>query len=131
MNKILKMYEWESRIREVFSMAKICRMTQDEMIQRMQELVFDELNRKQGIKNPKNVYSAYMHGFVEGLIYAGRNDLFRNYLEFCYKVDGILYSTWKDSSHRNTEEFYARQEGNKLADAENHFYWQGTDKIYF
>ena len=48
--------------------------------------------------------------------------------EFCYLYKGELYSTSKDSIHKNTRELDARElyESN----SPRAFFWKGTDKAY-
>lgn len=127
--QILNLSQWETRVHDVFSMARICKMTQAQIHESVQSQIYDELHRKHGGK--RAVYSAYVHGFVSGLLRAEQNTIMRNDVEFCYLVDGVLFSTHKDTDKRQTEEFYARDAGSELSNAPSGFVWKGTVKPYF
>lgn len=127
--QILNLGQWETRVHDVYSMARICKMTQTEILARVQSQIYDELQRKHGGK--RAVYSAYVHGYVSGLMHAEQQDIMQNHVEFCYLVDGVLFSTHKDTEKRQTEEFYARDAGHELNDKPSGFVWRGTVKPYF
>jgi hypothetical protein len=129
--QILDMGQWEIRVNDVFSMIRFSRMHHAKSLEYINEKIYSELNRKHGKVKPKAVYSAFMHGYVSGLIRAEHNRLYREFLEYCYIVNGVMYSTHKDSDKPKTEEFYARNQGNILADSPNGHVWKGSDKIYF
>lgn len=127
MKAVLNLTQFEYRVAEVYSTIRICRMTHAEAIAEVKRLITDEAYRKYA--NGRHVYSVWTRGFVSGLDRAHYNALWRE-VEFCYLVDGVLYSTHKTSTHRLTEEFYARGEGHLLSKAEGRHYWLGTDKPY-
>lgn len=126
---ILSLTQWETRIADFYSSTRSFRLTSAEMQERRQTYILSELSRKHG---KRAVYSAYVAGYVAGLEAAHRAEMYRFHLEYCFCVDGVLYSTHRDSTHRKTEEFYARGEGHILGNAPVHgHYWKGTDKPYF
>ena len=66
-----------------------------------------------------------MAQYAKGYDMALHNQLWRNDLEFCYVVDGVLYSTHKDSCHNNAEVFYDR--GSEFMDSlERGHYWKNS-----
>lgn len=126
---ILTLSQWQARISDVYNMARLSHMPHSKLMEYRAEWITAELTRKHG---KRNVYSAYVRGYVAGLEAAESARLYREFLEYCYCVDGVLYSTHKESVHRKTEEFYARNAGHELSSAAVHgHYWKGTDKPYF
>jgi hypothetical protein len=130
-NTILNMGQWETRVSDVFHMVKLCKMTQEDAIEYYKKNIYSELYRKVGKTKPKHVYSVYMHGFVYGLMRAEQKRIERENLEFCYLVDGILFSTHRDTDKRKTEEFFQAGKGSYLVDKPSGFIWKGSDKVYF
>jgi hypothetical protein len=51
-------------------------------------------------------------------------------LEFCYNVEGVLYSTHKKSDKPTTEIFYSTGKGSVLSNAIGSHYYKGTDKQF-
>lgn len=126
--KILSMRDFETRVNDAYSMIKICRMQHMRAIDYLNEHVYNELARKHG---ERRVYSAFMQGYVAGLIAGHRTDIDRNHLEFCYLIDGILHTTAKtDTGKPKVEIFYGTAYISKVQDAENGHVWKGTNKIY-
>ncbi len=128
MPKSVSLSQIETRVADIFYMAKTCNLTSSELASRLIDRVVDPINEK--YSSGRRKHSVWLAGYVGGLISAGRNNIWRNDVEFCYLVEGILYSTHKNSTKLKTEEFYERGEGNKLANSEGRHYWIGTDKIY-
>jgi hypothetical protein len=124
---ILSMMQWQTRVSDVYSTIRVCKMSYTDSLEYVEKHIYSELNRKHG---KRAVYNAYIHGYVYGLMVAARNDIWRNHVEFCYKVDGVLYSTHSDSDKRKTEEFHSVGMGNVLSNAEGCHYWKGSDKPY-
>lgn len=111
-----------SAVIDCFSCSRSFKSTHGWHMQRMNERVWDRLPKN----TPQHVRS-YVHGYAVALWDA----LYRYDLEFCYLgTDGVLYSTHKDSVHRKTEEFYARNEGHLLGQLPGNHYWKGTDKLW-
>lgn len=129
MQKILTLTEWQNRVSDAYNMARLSRMPHSEFLAYRAKWIAAELNRKHG---KRAVYSAYVKGYVSGLEAAENARLYREFLEYCYLVGGVLYSTHRDSTHRKTEEFYSRNAGHELGNAEAHgHYWKGSDKPFF
>lgn len=128
MPKSVSLSQIETRVADCFAMAKICRMTSEQLNNRIIEHVINPSNEK--YPSGKRKHSVWLAGYAAGLIAAGRNNIWHNEVEFCYNVKGVLYSTHKDSTKPVTEEFHQRGEGNILANAEGRHYWKGTDKVF-
>lgn len=127
-SKSVTLSQVETRVHDVFSHARICKQTSSELTERLIEQIINPINEH--YPSGKRKHSVFMAGYVAGLIAAGRRSIWHHYIEFCYLVDGVLYSTHKDSTKPTTEEFYARNEGYLLANAEGRHYWKGTDKAF-
>jgi hypothetical protein len=123
----LKMSEWESRVAGVFSHAVSCKASFAEYLAYKDRHVRAELLRQSG---KRYIYSPYIQGFVQGLESVHWANLYRFHLDFCYLVDGVLYSTHKTTARRKTDEFYARGEGHLLNNAPSGHYWIGSDKKF-
>lgn len=133
MAEIITQAQFKTRIAECFNITKLSRMNQEYLNERLNKFVRHEVARKVGTVKPRMVYSLHTQGFVSGVIQVYSDCLFQKDLEFCYKVDGVLYSTHKESVHRSTEEFYQRKAGHELGKQGvfSGFYWKGTDQLYF
>lgn len=122
--------ELQTRVNDVFSSGIICKMTSTEITKRLVDRVCEPLNARTPAGRRK--HSAYLAGYVQGLVDKWRADIWRYHVEFCYTVDGVLYSTHKDSARRKTAEFYAAGKGVELtAHAESgRHYWKNSEKAY-
>ena len=110
----------ESRLRDMFGIARICKMGSAELHQRTLE-IFGGL--------PKGI-PEWVYAYGKGYAAAAVDDLYRNHLEFCYMYKGELYSTYKESTHLKTEVFYESSMGHVLCDCPSGHYWQGSDKAF-
>lgn len=133
MNKIsfpksISLMQLETKVNDVFSMAKVCHWSSSELSERCNKYLTEPINEK--YPSGKRKHSTWLAGYVSGLIAANRSIIWREHVEFCYLVDGVLYSTHKDSDKPTTEQFYERGEGNILADSEGRHYWKGTDRAF-
>lgn len=126
--KSVTLSQIEMRVNDLFSTARICKQTSTELTGRLMEKVINPINEH--YPSGKRKHSVFLEGYVAGLIAAGRRSIWHNDVEFCYLVDGIVYSTHKDSTRPTTEGFYARGEGNIVNNAEGRHYWKGTDKAF-
>ena len=126
--KSVTMSAIELRVNDVFSMAISCKMTSTELTKILVDRVFAPLNFRWA--NGRRKHSIYLSGYAQGLVDARRADIWRNHVEFCYLVDGVLYSTHAKSTKRKTEEFYSAGRGDVLAKAVGAHYWRDSDKIY-
>jgi hypothetical protein len=134
MKPILSLSQWESRVRDCFSATRSFKSTQPELSDRIDSSIYSELNRKHG---KRAVYPAYVRGYVGGLKQSEREHMFREWLEFCYIVDGVLYSV-RDNTGRKTTRFYCesvnpKNGGQVLCSEETPrgFFWIGSNKRYF
>lgn len=125
--QILTLTQWETRVFELFSTVRVCRMTSAQVIERTDSAIYEELNRKHGTRA---VYSSYVKGYVAGLISAARARIYAEQVEFCYVIDGVIFSTHKTSSHRLTEEFYSAGRGAELANYPSGHFWKDSNKPY-
>lgn len=126
MASILTLTQWESRLFQEFSSAESYRSTHDEQNKRIAECVHAELKRMHG---KRRVYPAFVQGYVFGLLAAHRAAQWSK-MEFCYVENGVLFSTHRESVHRNTEEFYASGRGSELGKLPCAHFWKGTDKPF-
>lgn len=128
MKTILGLHQWKTRVSDVFSMAQCCGMTHAAMLEYLNEKVHSELNRKWA--NGRRVYSAYVSGFVSGLIQLQFDMLFRYHLHFCFVgSDGTVYSTHKGITP-NTEEFYSSGRGCELSHLPSAHFWIKAGKPF-
>lgn len=126
MSTIRDLSAWRRCIADVFNGAHLAGSSCEALQENCRKYIYTELHRKHG---ERAVYTNYEQGYVQALLDMHRDLLYRDHLEFCYSVDGVLFSTHKQSSHRLVEELYARAVD--LAGAEGHHYWRASDKIFF
>ena len=117
----------ESRVNEIFTMAKICHWHSSKLNEECQKRIIDPLNHK--TQSGKRRHSVWLAGYFAGYIAAKRSELW-NEVEFCYMVKGELYSTHRDSNRKTTEEFYQTGRGHILVDSPGAHYWKGSDKKF-
>lgn len=128
-NRILTMSDWESHIASLYSYAIHSQMTHTELQDLTAKHVHVELNRQHG---KRKVYTLHIQGFVTGLRRVHDALLYQHHLEYCYLVNGKLYSTHRSSMHPSTDTFYARGEGHLLGKTEVHgHYWRMSEKPFF
>lgn len=124
------MTQIETRIADIFHMARICRQTSAELDAALRAQILDPLNTR--TPGGRHKHSAWVSGYAAGYIAARRADLYRYHLEFCYKApDGALYSTHDESTHKRTAEFYAAGRGGELANMPGGHYWRDSDRPFF
>lgn len=123
----LGMIEWQTRVADCFSCARSFKSTSEELRAKLDQFVYSELNRKWG---NRSIYSAFMQGYVRGLIHSEDSRLMREDVEFCYLQGGVIFSTHRTTVHRTTEEFYSAGRGCELGALPRGFYWKGTDKPF-
>lgn len=130
--KSVLMSDIETRVHDIFSRAIIVKSTQAELLAELQAKIYEPLNYQYPVSKRRK-HSPYLRGFAQGLIRAAQNDLSRNHHEFCYLLDGELYSTRKagNTTHKTTNEIINAGRGQELCDTPSAIYWKGTDKIYF
>ena len=126
--KKLTLTQWETRVSDTFGVITLGRVTHAESLNIIERRIYAELNSRTVTRAR---YPAYVKGFVAGLIGAHRAAIWRDNVEFCYMVDGVLYTTSKaETGKPKTEEWHARGEGHILANAPSAHYWIGTNKQY-
>lgn len=122
------MGEIETRVNDVFSMGVSCKMRRSEISQIIVDRVFSPLNAR--TKSGRRRHSLYLAGYASGLVDAWRALIWREHVEYCYMVDGELYSTHKNSARKNTSIFYNTETYTKLHDAPSAHYWKNSEKVY-
>lgn len=121
----------ETRIADIFSMAKICHMTSHNLSARLNEQIIDPLNYR--TPSGKRRHSVWFCGYAAGIIARMRSEIWQQHVEFCYDIGGILYSTHTDSDKPSTDHFYGKDISglSELFTSENgRHYWKHTDKPY-
>ena len=121
----LSMVQVESRINSMMHSAKLYK-SEMKSIQIIWNVLHSELSGRTKSGRRKN--SVFLESFAFGYYLAKLDELKKDH-EFCYKVNGILYSTYKNSCHDNAEVFYNR--GSEFMDSlERGFYWKNSS-CYF
>lgn len=130
-SKSVSMFEIADRIENIFSRAIIFKSTQAEILAELTAKIYDPLHYRTPAGRRK--HSPYLSGFAHGFVRAKFNELAASHHEFCYLLDGELYTTHNtpNPSRRTTKEIYDAERGQELCDAPSAIYWKGTDKIYF
>ena len=103
-----------------YSMAKIGKSTSNQLHKNLRQV--SELLPK---GTPYHVIS-FLNGMKEVL----SEQLYRNELEFCYTIDGVIYSVYKNSERYYEKHNITPKQLCDDADKSGH-YWIGTDKPYF
>lgn len=129
MKASITLSELDTLISQIFSSAAIFKSTSDEIQDRLKAQIFDPLNAKYPSGKPK--FSNYLKGYAQGCISIHRARIMNELTEFCYNVNGELYSTHKQTDKRQTEEFYQAGRGSELGNYPNGFYWKGSTKPYY
>lgn len=122
------MSQIETLINDVFSMAEICKWPSSKLTEELTERISNPLNYK--TPGGRRRHSVWISGYAAGIIAAKRSDIWRNKVEFCYEVNGELFSTWNKSNRKTTKEFYDRGEGNILSNSKGRHYWIDSDKPF-
>lgn len=116
-----------SAIDEAFRSARMFKESHEQLNARLTN-IREELNSK--TPAGKWRYVEFERFSAEGYISARRDDIWQ-YLEFCYRdASGVLFSTYTESTHRKTREFYAADRGSELSKLESAHVWKGTDRNY-
>jgi len=127
-NQVLTRANFELRIRDLLSSAKICKLSHSDIYKRFRDTIAVEMNRE--MRNGRRVYSRALAAYVQGYFNALINQLWQS-VEFCYRdTAGVIYSTHKNSARRNTEEFYSSGRGCELGQLESAHLWIDSDKPF-
>lgn len=118
----------QEEVRRVHKHAQVFHLTDYELMKLLQVEVRDPLNRLWG--NGKPVHSMYLKGYVQGAIDAYREQMWQE-LEFCYRVDGVLYSTYKQTTKRSIDELYKANRANDISNSVGNFYWKDRNDLPF
>lgn len=104
--------------RSVFSMATLCHYSHAKILDQLSTVRATISHCPQWVRSYYDGYVARLH-----------EDHYRQ-LEFCYLVDGILYSTHRDSKRQSTDVFYDTGKPCVLNDAPSAHYYKDADKAY-
>lgn len=128
MNRLLNMSDFEQRITSIVNMVRATHGTHIELMERYRVQVDSELGSV--TLSGRRRYSNYMRGYVFGYYHA-QSQLLYNSMEFCYLVDGVLYTTAKQSARCKVSELYGTPASAKLRDCPSGSYWPDKDILYF
>lgn len=123
-NSLLSLSQWDTRVSETYSIIIISKCTHQKSLELVDKYIHAELNSK--TPKGRHRYTNYVRGYVQGLISAHRHMIWKDRVEFCFLVDGELYSTHKDSCHKLTSEIDAQI----LLSAKGNHYWKNSSKVY-
>lgn len=115
-----------TRIREAFAITRTAHSTSAEL-HAATEAIYAELRSRTPAGRLR--YPASMLVYARGYADALHADIWRNRVEFVYREPGsdVLYSTWRQSSHRSTQALYDRNLTSAQWDAlERAHVWRDT-----
>jgi len=116
----------ETRIASIYNNAKLCFYSASYINNTFNDLV-NELKSKTASNKPR--YPYYMVKFAQGYNNALFDALWQNELEFCYVFQDEIYSTHKNSVHKNAESLYSRS-SDFMESLERGHYWKNTNKKF-
>ena len=90
-------HEWKLRISNVFQAAIDGQLPQDVLASLLEAHVYKDLDGKH--ENGLPLYSDSTQKYVHGLVLRWHERLHCDHLEYCFLLDGALYSTRKSSIH--------------------------------
>lgn len=134
MKTILTLSAWETRVANCFNATISYKHNQAQHLEYIDKHIHAELTRKHG---PRPVYTEFVQGYVKGLCCARRADMMQNHIEFCYVVDGIMYSVNKQSTHATTRDYCDKvnpETGGAVLcrdDTVRGLFWLDSDKRFF
>ena len=102
-------------IADLWSAARIYKMSHEDILKRKKEILSTIAHCPQWVKE-------YVNG--QDSVYF---KMHYQHLEFCYLVEGVLYSTYKKSTRPTTEHFFSRDMGHVLSDAPNAHYYLDSE----
>lgn len=118
----------ESRIDELFTMARLCHWSHSEILEHLQTRVYAPLAMR--APNGRRKHSQWLAGFANGYVHAKMKEIWRM-VEFVYQdVDGTLYSTYRDSTLRKTAEWHEAGRGAELGKLPRGFVWSDCSKPF-
>lgn len=110
MNKKVSLGTINSTITSVCKIAVELQQTQQQVIDNLQGLT-KELYTKTPAGKAR--YTKYILGYYRGIRDVMHHNHYQH-LEFCFLIDGTLFSTSKQTNKRSLEEFYATGKGYDL-----------------
>lgn len=116
-----------TKVNGLFASVRLTKITEDELNLRILREIMKPLNHQS--PSGRHKFTKFMQGYVYGCVQTNRELLWKD-LEFCYLVDGELYSTWKQTCKRSTEELYKAGLGWKLQPLNGEFYWKNSTKPF-
>ena len=122
----ISMYELQQEVRRVFTHATTFHLTDNELQELLTKEVREPLNRTW--TNGKPVHSTYLKGYIQGAVDACREQMWQQ-LEFCYRIDGVLYSTYKKTTKRSIDELYKANRANDITNSIGNFYWKDRNDL--
>jgi len=124
---MLSLQQIETRINEVFTMAKLCKHTTvqlNDSIAKSMEVIYSRT------PSGRLRYSIWEQGYSRGLIAANNSAIWQD-VEFCYRdKDGIIYSTARNSMHRSIDILYGNGKSSLINNMECAHLWIGSYKEY-
>lgn len=126
---IMDMGDWAARVNHVLTQAETCQTTSQALNEQIKLQIWEPLNDKSPSGRAR--YNQFMHGFVTGLVHSRREAIWKM-VEFCYLIDGKLYTTSKEATGKpKVEQFYGGDKYTLISKAPNGHVWKGTNKPYF
>ena len=111
----------KSEINGAISAAIYGKQTSDELSAKICDILYTTMP-----KGAPGHLRAYLSGYYDYF----RNNILYTKLEFCYRVNGALYSTYKNSPRYYEKLGLSPKQVYDLADFSGH-YWENSDKLYF
>ena len=97
MQSVIKNNDWKTRIGIVFQGAIDGQLASDVLASLLEAHVYKDLDGKH--ENGLPLYSESTQKYVRGLVDQWHERLHCDHLEYCFLLDGVLYSTRKKSIH--------------------------------
>lgn len=129
LNKTIGITEVVQLIHKQVSNARYYKLTSEELREQVNNCILIPLKRK--YPSGRSVHSQYLNAFAFGVYLSETKRILQDEVEFCYIVDGELYSTSKDTTHKSTNELYTLNRGEELLALSGNYYWKNTNKVYF
>ena len=119
----ITMHDWKLRINTVFQAAIDGQLSHDVLSCLLKAHIYTDLDGKHDNWLP--LYSDSTKNYVRGLVEQGFDRLFSDHLEYCYSLDGVLYSTHKSSTH-----LHASSVPTVLDYRTGARYWRGSSTVF-
>lgn len=126
--KLLLLMDFEQRVDAIIHSIQCTHSPHATLLLRYYSQVDSEL--RSTTASGKRRYSTYVRGYVFGY-YMARTKILLKTMEFCYNVDGTLYSTGRNGDRPHISKLLNMSKYADLGDYPCGYYWPGTDKCYF